>query len=57
MKQDDRLPLAYFPPSNFVKDAFWKKKRSFFQQNTDFIFSNFSRFEMILISAKNPQVL
>ena len=29
-KQDGRLPQAYFPPSNFYKDAFQKVESVFF---------------------------
>ena len=52
MKQDLRLPPAYFPPSNFYKDAFWKGKSvlsdtcSFFSANFRF-FSNYKMFPLL----------
>ena len=32
--QDGGIPPAYFPPTNFVKNAFWKDENVFFQTNT-----------------------
>ena len=46
IKQNGRLPAAYFPPTNFAKDAFWKDE-SFFSRN--YCSSNFAIFPNLKI--------
>ena len=52
-KQDDRLPTAYFPPPNFVKDAFQKNESVFFYFKKYPLFikiCNFFKFKNFLVS-------
>ena len=44
---------AYYPPSNFLKDAFQKDEKVFYSKNGLHIFPNFKNF---LICAKKPTI-
>ena len=46
------LPPAYFPPSNFYKNAFLKVESVFFSKNTLHIFFNSSKLKFFPISRK-----
>ena len=54
IKQDGRQPPAYFPPSNFVKDAFWKDENFF---STKSLLSNFLIFPILFFLAKSGKLI
>ena len=55
-KQDGHLLPAYFPPSNFVKDAFQNDEIVFFSNSFFMNFSNISKLKSFQIFSKKDSI-